>query len=111
MDRTYIITHGGEARAVEDPDWEDGWEGRWFPDAKIVDVEAWHVDGVAEDIFFNEELAGPDGMSFLLFPEPKHDNEAVKKAKAWLRHSRDVVRIYVRRIEFMKEKADAKAGT
>lgn len=110
LDRTYIITNGGKARVVKDPNWDDGWEGHWFPGADPLNVGAWSIDGVAEDIFFNEELAGPDGMSFLLFPEPKHDSEAVKKAKKWLRNSRDVVRFHVRRIEFVKEKADAEAG-
>jgi hypothetical protein len=113
----YIIHHGTKARLIRNPDWDGDWTERYFPGADPDDVCAWSVDGVAETkneeaggIFFNEELAGPDGMSFMLLPEPKHSADDLANAKQWLKYTRDVVKIYVRRIEFMKEEASAETG-
>jgi len=46
-----------------------------------------------EGIVFHEELAGPEGMGFVLFPATHHTPEDIQATKDWLVTSRDVVYI------------------
>ena len=84
---------------------EMGWETRYFPAANPEDVSVIRIDGVASQtgdepaLFFSENLGSRDGMDFTLFAEPGHDREAVARAKAYLRHNRDVLQINVIRID------------
>jgi hypothetical protein len=43
---------------------------------------------------YEEELAGPNGMHFTLYPGPEHTAEDVARSKRWLRIHRDVVGIH-----------------
>lgn len=49
----------------------------------------------AEGVVYHEELAGPNGMSFLLLPGPGHTREDVERAARKLYRDRDVVRMQV----------------
>lgn len=51
-----------------------------------------------EGVWYDECLAGPDGMSFILFQLPDVSDEQIKKAKASLYHKRDVVHLNVKKI-------------
>lgn len=51
--------------------------------------ESWR-DG---NIYWDEQLAGRDGMSFLLIPLPEATAEELRALRARLRRDRDVVRI------------------
>jgi hypothetical protein len=42
-------------------------------------------------ILYTWELAGPQGASFILFPDEIHTKEDIDRAKAWLRDNQDVV--------------------
>ena len=52
------------------------------------------------DIYYDYELAGPDGASFLLFAFPEHTKEDIRKAKKQIKNNDDVVRLSV---EYIKE--------
>lgn len=44
-------------------------------------------------LWYTAELAGPDGIAVVLYVEPHHTNEDIKRAKAWVKNERDVVSI------------------
>ena len=72
--------------------------------AKFTDVFASMVrlypDQVTPSgVQYHEELAGPEGMSFMLFDFPDTTKEQLQQAKAFLRSSRDVVRMSTLRIK------------
>jgi len=48
---------------------------------------------------YTEELAGPEGMSFMLIQMPDTTKDQLKQAKAHLRASRDVVRMKTIRVK------------
>ena len=50
-----------------------------------------------EGIIFHEELAGREGMDFILFPASHHSPEDVRDTKDWIRGNRDAVHIYIGR--------------
>lgn len=104
MKRQYIIVHfkggytsGPAMLAKASPTLFDGeWEKRLFPESNGKDVFAYRVDGVTQArqssaMFYNEELAGPDGMRYLLFKEPNQTPADLSNAKAFLRATQDVV--------------------
>lgn len=98
-----VAVHRGVAKVMQVADgsfWNGDWRGREFPGRNRECVEAFSIDGSTGEggLFFNEELASCEGMSFLLFREPEHSDEDLAAAKAKLRHDRDVVRFYVYRI-------------
>ena len=97
----YVMRDGATTAAelVESPDWSDDWQTRYMPDATPSEVDAYRINGFACGIAYNEELAGPDGMSYLLFPGRAQRGD-VAAAKAALRNAFDVVRIDVAPIHF-----------
>lgn len=70
-------------------DWHQAYGGTWET------VTCYRVYETVCGIPFSEELAGPDGMSFILFPCTPELNKKLAHAKRYLRNQRDVVRIYV----------------
>lgn len=48
---------------------------------------------IAEGVVYHEELAGPNGMSFLLLPDSHHTLDDLRRAENTLRRDRDVVRM------------------
>lgn len=58
-----------------------------------------YPDCTANGVPYHEELAGPGGMSFILYQTPGVTDEDIRKAKATLRESRDVVYIGLVRIK------------
>lgn len=69
----------------------------WHYQASFEELERWLRYGFVSDqgIIYDEELAGPNGMDFILFPATWHTREDIEKTKNWLRDTRDVVRIIV----------------
>lgn len=59
------------------------WERKWPGEAK------------AHNVYFTDDLAGPDGAAFTLFREADHTDKDIEKACRYLRVSRDVVAIYI----------------
>lgn len=57
------------------------------------------VTGNDNGIAYIEWLAGPQGCGFALLREPHHTDEDIAHAKRWLKDSRDVVTVEVRRPE------------
>lgn len=81
----------------------------WFDFTKnelnAKDVQVYGLDGSCPlkggyHMFFSEELAGPGGMNFTLFREPGHTDEDEKEAKDYLRGSRDVVKLFVKKVVY-----------
>jgi hypothetical protein len=52
-------------------------------------------NGEHEDMFYHEEITGPQGARYHLFKEKHHNSENLAKAKAWLKRNLDVVKIYI----------------
>lgn len=52
-------------------------------------------DGEERDMFYHEELTGPQGMRYHLFVEHHHTSEDIERAKAYLKRNFDVVKIYL----------------
>lgn len=46
-------------------------------------------------MLYTWELAGPNGASFILYPDQRHTKEDIDKAKALLRHNQDVVSLSI----------------
>lgn len=73
-----------------DFDWSGDWDDRAFGKLRKGQfVIAYRIDGQINGIPYNEELSGPDGMHFTLFQPPEISDEAIKLAKADIRHRRD----------------------
>lgn len=51
--------------------------------------------GEHEDMLFSSYITGPQGARFELLKEPHHQSWMVDKAKAYLKRSFDVVKIYI----------------
>lgn len=51
--------------------------------------------GEPEDMFYNMHITGPQGARYELLKESHHTKEDINKAKAWLRHNFDVVKITI----------------
>ena len=64
--------------------------------ADMQNFASWELS--RNGILFHEELAGPNGMSFTLYPMPNQPHSEVMAAKEQLRHERDVVHISICRI-------------
>jgi len=115
--RKYIITHNGRGRIVEVPpntsadkygriqeafatEARDG-----APPADVYDKHATMFDlapwCVSEGIPYHEELAGPDGMSYLLFTTPDTDREQVTRAKDKIRRDHDVMHLREMRLQMI----------
>lgn len=107
---TYLIHHNGKGRVIELDTGATSAEefGRLQLEFAIeagakgpreyADMDRLYPDQKREGIYYDWELAGPDGASYRLFVLPGTDPEAVKKAKATIRHEGDVVRLYTVRI-------------
>lgn len=52
-------------------------------------------EGEHGDMFFHEELTGPQGMRYHLFVEKHHTREHIERAKGYLKRNFDVVKIYL----------------
>ena len=52
-------------------------------------------DGNHSDLFYHEEITGPQGARYHLFKEKHHTTEDVERAKNWLKINFDVVKIYI----------------
>lgn len=50
-----------------------------------------------QGIIYDEELAGPDGMNFWLYPAEHHTDKDIEDSKNFLRSTRDAVNIFVRK--------------
>jgi hypothetical protein len=108
---TYLITCNGKGRIVDVPSeassddygrlqrafanevarhGEDHYPAMWrlYP--------CYSRDGV----YWHEELAGPDGASFVVFQFPEHMPEQVNAVVEYLQQSRDVVRLKVLRLKW-----------
>lgn len=46
-------------------------------------------------IQYTWDIVSSEGASFILFPEPHHTKEDIKRAKSELRNSRDVVSLFI----------------
>lgn len=62
-------------------------------------VRLWPDQVTPSGVQYTEELAGCEGMSFMLVQMPDTTEEQLRQAKAHLRGSRDVVRMTVLRIK------------
>lgn len=95
-----LIVHNGKSKmyaGLPDGFYDGDWQRREFPDAKSIwDVQSYRPEGVTlfngePGLWYTSELAGAAGASFTLFKEPDHTAEDVRKAKGFIRRSRDVV--------------------
>lgn len=72
-------------------DWHEDYGGTW------KDVFCYSVYRSVNGIPFSEELAGPNGMSYILFAfKGIHSQEDINKAKRKIRQDQDVVHMFVR---------------
>lgn len=69
---------------------------------ELVDQDKWRKERescrrhfTAEGVVYHEELAGPDGMAFLLLPDSGHTKADVKKAAERIYRDHDVVHLRV----------------
>jgi hypothetical protein len=102
LNRPNPFANHGRAMVVTNPDFDGEWWNRYFPNSKWDVVDAVRIDdatGTKTPVMFNEELAGPDGMSFMLIQGPGMTDEHILAAMQWLRRRRDVVRFHVLRID------------
>ena len=99
MSNPTLIVHNGKSKMFANlrPGFYDGdWQLREFPEAKdICDVQSYRLDGVTlcDDepmLWYTGELAGSQGMGYIIFKEEKHTAEDVRKAKGYIRRSFDV---------------------
>jgi len=69
-----------------------------------VDMIRIYPDQIIDGIAYDEELAGPNGMNFLLIALPETSDQQIAAAKAKLRQDRDVCRLstlrLTKRVEF-----------
>lgn len=88
----------------------DDWETLQREFAKACgkrDPDSWvscyplHADQYCRGVFWDEELAGPDGISVLLLPFPNATEEDVKAVGRLLRNTRDVVRSRVLTVKWL----------
>jgi hypothetical protein len=109
MPRSYFIirrdtpfANRGVAKIVTSPNFDGDWHGRYFPCNTWETVDAVHrfeqVETDAGPLWFDAELAGPDGVSVIIYAEPDSTPEQIEQAKRRIRHQRDVVRLSVFRI-------------
>lgn len=78
-------------RIVDDED------GFWKYTATTEELTRWASAGFIspQGIVYYEELSGPNGMDFFLFPSQKHTQKDVADTKRWLRSNRDVTGIII----------------
>ena len=80
---------------VDTPDFNGDWYRRYFPEylgGGLEFVWGFRVSGhTSSGMAYFDELAGPHGVVFTLFPKKGASKEEIKTAKAELRHNRDVV--------------------
>ena len=67
--------------------------GAKFQDEYASMVRLWPDQVTPNGVQYTEELAGPEGMSFMLIQMPDTTKEQLRQAKSFLRGSRDVVRM------------------
>jgi hypothetical protein len=120
MPRVYVIferdsdvSNSGRGVFIQNPDFDGDWEKRYLPqDVKPHRVSAVRIDGATGEngLFYNEELASSQGMSFMLIVEPKDDKDKIEAAKQKLLRDRDVVRFHILRLTEVLEWKDPAHG-
>lgn len=80
---------------------QDAWLRRFggTPGEDWIDCFTLYPDCQVEGVHFHDELAGPGGVSVILFKTPDISEEQVQRAKIKLHQMRDVVRMHIMRVE------------
>lgn len=75
---------------------KDFGDGKWS-----ADLFALWPDQAIDGVFYDYELAGPGGASFIIWQWPGITNEQVHKAKTKIHLDHDVVNLSIRKFKFV----------
>lgn len=99
INRESEFSNRGKAKVVNGPNFDGDWQGRYFPGYDWRTVQAVtrfeQVDCGGASLWFDAELAGPGGVSVVIYAEPDTTPEQITAAKHRLRNQLDVVRMSV----------------